>query len=95
MYFYAYSRHGGSTNPNGYISLTPHPRTLTLDPRQFKILLDYMYNKPISVPSSQMVDLLSLANQYQVPRGSFGSTSEARVGVGLGWVRAKVILTLA
>eukprot|EP00752_Nemacystus_decipiens_P005043 g4580.t1 len=34
--------------------------------RQFKILLDYMYNKPISVPSSHMVDLLSLANQYQV-----------------------------
>ncbi|CAM9217281.1 unnamed protein product [Ectocarpus sp. 12 AP-2014] len=34
--------------------------------RQFKILLDYMYNKPISVPSSQMMDLLSLANRYQV-----------------------------
>ena len=33
---------------------------------QFKILLDYMYNKPISVPSSQVVDLLSLANRYQV-----------------------------
>ncbi|CAM9517986.1 unnamed protein product [Laminaria digitata] len=34
--------------------------------REFKILLDYMYNKPISVPSSQVVDLLSLANRYQV-----------------------------
>lgn len=33
---------------------------------QFKILLDYMYNKPISVPSSQVVDLLSLATRYQV-----------------------------
>ncbi|CAM9735966.1 unnamed protein product [Pylaiella littoralis] len=34
--------------------------------QDFKILLDYMYNKPISVPSSQMVDLLALTNRYQV-----------------------------
>ncbi len=35
-------------------------------PSQFKILLDYLYNKPISVPSSQIVELLSLTNRYQV-----------------------------
>ncbi|CAM9409507.1 unnamed protein product, partial [Hapterophycus canaliculatus] len=33
---------------------------------QFKILLDYVYNKTISVPSFQLTDLLCLANQYQV-----------------------------
>lgn len=34
--------------------------------REFKILLDYIYSKPIYVPSCQVVDLLGLATRYQV-----------------------------
>ncbi|CAM9599703.1 unnamed protein product [Discosporangium mesarthrocarpum] len=37
-----------------------------IQPKEFKMLLDYMYAKPIKVPSGEVIDLLGLATRYQV-----------------------------